>query len=223
MKKKPAYNKKFYNSIFGKIYIRVTNKIVHLYNIFVDIKICKRSLNKYVPSIDEDKYTASQPTAYWILEQVFDGIMFTPEDKIIDVGCAKGRVIAFLLKSNFPGEITGIELNENVAEICRSWTVNHKNVNVINGDVFDINLNQFNIQYLFRPFQTEVFEAFINKTEAELTHPITLIYMSDSHSNTYLKDRKGWSLVRRNWIFKKYMLCLSYSPQRFSIWEYNPN
>lgn len=222
MKNKSKYNVKFYNSVIGKVYVRVTNKICDLYDYHYDKKICNRSLIKYIPSVDSDKYTGSQSTRYWVLEHLFENANFTENDSFVEIGCGKGRVIAYLINSNAKCKITGVELNEKVANYCSEWIEQYDDINIICDDAMNLKFDEYTVLFLARPFLPEVFESFISKIESELTHSITLYYWVDQQSGDFLNDRVGWSLVKRRWLFRKHKLCISKVPQRYSIWTYSP-
>ena len=85
-----------------------------------DRRICGRSLVKYVRSVDRDDQnglggTGSQSTHYIFLKRIFSHVRITESDTFIDVGCGKGRVLAFLLHSKCPCAIYGIEHNESLS------------------------------------------------------------------------------------------------------------
>lgn len=222
MKNKSNYNQKFYNSFFGKTYVKLTNHIVNIYDYYWDKKICNCSLIKYIPSVDDQKFTGSQSTRYWVLEHLFENANLTKNDSFIEIGCGKGRVIAFLIKSGFIGKITGVEINKTVADYCSAWSNKYDNVIIINDDAFKLNFNNYTVMFLARPFLPTMFESFVKKIESELDHPITLYYWVDQQSGNYLNDREGWMLIKRRWLFRKYKLCIARVPQRYSIWQYNP-
>ena len=87
-----------------KLICRIDNAISsHFWKIadsYTDRRICGRSLVKYVPSIfrdDKNGYggTGSQSTHYALLRRVFSSVELKPNDVFLDVGCGKGRVLAF--------------------------------------------------------------------------------------------------------------------------------
>ncbi len=114
-------SKKFYNSLPGKVYVRLTGKIADAYDSAWDRRICKKSLVKYVPSLYRESRgaTGSQSTRYWFLDDIFSGAEFADTDRFIDIGCGKGRVLAYMIKLGFKGKINGVELNDEVAAFAR--------------------------------------------------------------------------------------------------------
>lgn len=218
------YNKKFYKTLFMRAILKTSNKILDKFDAWHDKKICGFSLVKYVPSSFRDSKgaTGSQATRYCVLDEIFNGEHFSDNDNFMDIGCGKARVIAYLIKNNFPGKLNGIELNEDVANLAKNWTKKYNDVSIIYGDAFEQNFNAYNIFFFGRPFETKFFEKFINKFEKELTHPVKVFYWVDQQSGNYLNDRTGWKLHKRSWIFKKHGFYVAYSPQRYSIWTYTP-
>lgn len=219
------YNKKFAGSKLGKIIMRNSVRIVSMQDLFWDEKICGRSLVKYVPSLYRESKgaTGSQSTHYTILDDIFQGAEFSKDDKFIDVGCGKGRVLAYMLKRNFQGEIHGIELNEEVAEYCKEWAKKYPQVHVIAGDAFKLDYDQYTVMFMGRPFLPDMFHQFIEMLEQTMTHPLKVYYWVDQQSGDYLNDRAGWKLHRREWIFKKNGFYLALCPQRFAVWTYTPD
>ena len=81
----------------------------------------------------------------------------------------------------------------------------------------------YNIIYVFRPFSEEYFERLVFRLEAQLSHPIRFYYLTDHKSIHFLKGRRGWKMVKRDFIFRKYGLCVWKCPQYYSIWDYIPS
>ncbi len=217
-------NKKLYRSLFMRIVLRISNKILDLFDALQDKKICGCSLVKYVPSLFRESKgaTGSQSTRYCVLKEIFKGEKFTSDDSFIDIGCGKARVIAYLLKTEFPGKISGIELNDDVANFAKKWTYKYDNVSIINGDAFEQNFDSYNIFFLARPFETEFFKKFVEKFEHDLTHPAKLFYWCDQQSGNFLNHRDGWNIHLRKWVFNKRGFYIAHAPQRYSIWTYTP-
>ena len=56
-----------------------------------------------------DSYT---PAEDWIVTKIFTNIGSIQNQTVLDVGCGKGRVLAFLLKEHAPCALYGVEINE---------------------------------------------------------------------------------------------------------------
>lgn len=222
---KIKYNRKLYQNKFVRKVLIYLSRLVTLYDGILDKKICGRSLVKYVPSLYRKTKgaTGSQSTSYWFLDEIFRDADFKENDKFIDVGCGKGRVLAHLIRKNFPGELYGVELNAEVAEYAKEWTAKYSNIIIMQGDAFEHDYNAYNILFLGRPFEPDFFKKYVEKLEHELTHPITFYYWVDQQSGNYLNHRTGWTLHKREWLFRSHGFYLASCPQRYSVWTFNPN
>lgn len=219
---KLLYSKKIYrNFIFRKL-IRISRTAVDIRDSFTDKRICGVSLSKYVPSIAEGS-TGSQSTPYYALEKVIKGIDFSKDETFIDVGCGKGRVLAFMLREKCHWTLDGVEFNEEVAAYAQKWAEKYPQINVICGDAFDIDYNNYTVLFMNRPFLPDTFYRFIEMLEATLTHPVRLYYWVDQQSGDLLDNRKGWTLHRRDYAFFAKGFFIAGSPQRYSEWTYIPD
>lgn len=208
----------------GALYRKLSGQIATAYDTIIDLRICGKPLGKYVPSIDRKikQATGSESARYWTLEKVFRDVNFSPDDKLIDVGCGKGRVLAFLEKNKFPGQLYGIELNPIVAEYAQSWANKYNNINIFSGDAFGINYDDYTVIMMCRPFLEDMYLTFLDKLEADVTHPITVILYVDNYMAKHVADRSGWSMIKKDCEFKKGIIAPNYYPVHYSIWNYNP-
>ena len=218
------YKKKFYRNFFIRKYIRLSGLLLNRIEAVRDRKICGVSLVKYVPSKYRESMgaTGSQSTRYWLLDIMLKDAVFTEEDSLFDVGCGKGRVLAYIVSKKYPCKVTGIELNTEVAELAKSWTEKYPNAEIINGSAFDIDYNNYTVLFMGRPFELEMFGNFIEKLENELRHPIRIYSWYDQKCHI-LDDRKGWELEKRDKVFTSHGMFLFPNPQRYSVWTYTPD
>ncbi len=210
-----------------KILRTLNRKVVEMYDALVDRRICGQSLVKYIPSEernDTEKIgrTGAQSTPYMVLKRIFSHVELTEKDSFIDIGCGKGRVLAYLVKSKAPCKISGVEILEEAGKIAEAWSKRYDNVSIIIGDAFELNYNDYTVFFLGRPFLPKTFEVFISKFEKEVRHPITLLYWVDQQSGAYLKGRPGWTMTHREVIYKIHGMMMAGSPQGFSAWTYVP-
>lgn len=197
--------------------------IVKYYDEFFDKKICGRSLFNTIPTKFADLgATNSQPSHWLILDELFKGSKFTAHDKIIDIGCGQGRVIAFWIKNKFPGEIYGIEIDSDIAKTCADWSKKYSNVTVINGNALEHDYNSYTVLFMGRPLENSQFEKFIQKLEQDLNHNILLYLNWSAPAEKFLKNRDGWHLQKSKTYHKKFFLPLSGIPQKFSIFLFTP-
>lgn len=199
-------------------------RVTHFFDGIKDRRICGCSLVKYVPSLYRETMgaTGSESTCYWALDTIFKDFSFDKSDSFIDVGCGKGRVLAYLADKKVPCTLTGIELNMDVAEYAQNWANRYDNVSIINGNAFELDYNNYTVIFLARPFETETFHKFTEFLESNLKHKIRLIYWVDTQSGSFLENRAGWIMMKREWIFMSHGCFMYRCPQRYSIWEYDP-
>lgn len=224
MDKKNYRNSWYMTTKAGKLYRKISGQITTACDMVKDFKICGKSLTKYVASVDREvkQATGSQSTRYWALDEVFRGMAFNKDDKFIDVGCGKGRILAEMERLKFPGQLYGIELNPKVAEYAQSWAKRYDNLTIFAGDAFKLDYNEYNIIMLCRPFLEDMFVTFLDKLEKDIKHPVTVIMYVDNYMAKYVKDKEHWTLIRQDRFFKKGPLCATYYPLRYSIWTYDP-
>ncbi|MBO4473580.1 MAG: class I SAM-dependent methyltransferase [Clostridiales bacterium] len=213
--------------LFYRIYSRISSVILRLMDEASDRRICGQSLVKYVKSVYRDDangvgMTGSQSTHYIILKRIFSHVTMTEQDSFMDIGCGKGRVLAFLLKRHAPCRLSGVEINEVSGKVAKEWTKKYEQVSVTLGDAFEMDYEPYTILFMGRPFLPKTFLQFIETFEAGLTHPITLIYWVDQQSGYLLKDRPGWEMHFREKLSTIRGLKISKTPQSYSIWTYDP-
>ena len=166
--------------------------------------------------------TGSESTHYIVLHRIFSHVSLTEEDSFIDVGCGKGRVLAYLLKKRKPCKLFGIEINEISGKVALEWTEKYDQVKISLGNAFHLDYNPYTVMFMGRPFLPKTFLEFIEKLEKTLTHPITLIYWVDQQSGYYLNKRSGWKMCFREEISTLYGFKIARIPQYYSIWVYDP-
>lgn len=215
--------KTIFRIIKGK-YKSASKKLAQFCDSRKDKKICDCSLVKYVPSLYRETMgaTGSEATCYWALDKIIGDIAFDESDSFIDVGCGKGRVLAFMQSKGYPCKLTSIELNKEVAEYAQKWASGYDNITILNGNAFELDYNDYSVLFMGRPFETETFHKFIDQLEEKLDRKIKLFYWWDTQSGDYLENRKGWTMIRRDWVYKSHGLYMYRSPQRYTLWEYMP-
>ena len=206
-----------------RIYVNTTFRIVQFIDSIHDMRLCGYDMSKR-RKVQVEGSTNYFPSRYWALDKVFEDAVFTPDDRFVDIGCGMGRVLAYLLEKKFPGHLTGIEKDPYVANIARKWMLKYddRQVELIEDNALEQQYDGYTIIYVFRPFSEEFFERLILRLEEQLTHPIRFYYMTDHYSVRFLIHRQGWKMTKRDFVFRKYGLCIWKCPQYYSIWDYNP-
>lgn len=166
---------------------------------------------------------AHDPTAtpYFVLEELFSQVTFAPASHLLDVGCGRGRVLAYVAEE-LPGvRATGIELDSELARYAQGWTRGRANLEVRCANVLDEPLGAYTHIYLFNPFDTPVLARFLDKIEEEIAHPVTVIHMSDNGERYAYAGRPGWSIERQG-AFQWFegVQVFGY-PQTYTIWSYS--
>ena len=118
-------------------------KLLDLIDAIRDYIITGNVLVKTVPSpsFDYSKnigMTPSQPARYFILEKVFSHVELNSNDAFIDVGCGKGRVLAYLHSIHCPCPLYGIELSRIPGEIALEWTNKHDEIKAQSQNLWDL-------------------------------------------------------------------------------------
>ena len=205
----------------------VSRRLLNAIDKIIDMRICGQSLAEYVPSIDRNDAqgiggTGSHSTHYAFLKHIFSHVKLTSSDVFLDVGCGKGRVLAFLIKEKCPCQLRGVEHNAQVAQQAERWIRRYPQAQVLIGDAFALDFNDYTVLSLARSFLPNTFRAFVERLEATVTHPIVLIYWYDQQSGSMLNNRPGWDMRFRDKASRLYGLRISASPQYYSIWAYDP-
>ncbi len=214
-------------SLLLKTYVVYCDRLLKLTDWFVDRRICGRSLVTYVPSIFRDDKkglggTGSSSTHYGLLKRIFSHVELTPGDILLDVGCGKGRVLAFLLREKCPCRLYGVEHNPEVGRIAAEWTRSYPQVSVFIGDAFALDYAPYTVLTLARSFLPVTFLAFIERLEQTLTHSIRLVSWYAQRNSRLLKDRPGWTLEYTEKVLRIHGVRTFLYPQTFTVWTYDP-
>lgn len=214
--------RKFYNSKLGQLYRKWSGRFVGFFELFYDLWLSGMPLRGAVRAADGKRAT-SDPMRYAGLREMFKDEQFSENDSFIDIGCGKGRVLAYMNHIGFKGKITGVEYNPVISSVTQKWTEKHDNIEVICGDAFDLDFNDYNIFYLYCPFYDEENQKFVEKIENSVNHKIRIYYYNDWRFRKFVNpDKEGWTLIRNGVFFCKGPICYIYTPQRYSVWEYTP-
>ncbi len=209
---------------FHKIHHAIAPRLLYLEDAVTDRRICGRSLIPYVPSIDRDDKngtggTGTQSTHYAFLRQIFSDVPLTDSDAFMDVGCGKGRVLAFLIKEKCPCRLYGIEHNEEVGRIVLDWTKRYEQVRIFIGDALTHDYDPYTVLSVARSFLPKTFTAFVGHLERTMTHPIRLVFWWGQERYCKLNGRPGWKMEKQE------NNCFDHGVRvgnSYSIWIYDP-
>lgn len=189
-----------------------------------DKQVCGMSLDVSVTSPFAQTHGAIDTihTPYGTLDVMLGREPFTPADSIIDIGCGMGRPLAYLIRAKFPGKITGVEINPDVAACAQEWAQRYDNVDVICGDAFDLDLSTYTAFFMWKPMTPETFLRFAQKMEREIDHPTKLFFLSDIGYSELLTGRARWTLERQDWISRVHGIPQHGTPERYAVWRLDP-
>ncbi len=97
---------------------------------------------------------------YSLLPIIFKSLNRSVSNVYVDVGCGKGRVIAWWLSQGIKNKIYGIELDPEIGKATGARFARNKNVHILIGDASQNIPTDANIFFLFNPFNAEVMERF---------------------------------------------------------------
>ena len=212
------------NKFIRRIDRAVSTHLLNTMDAIIDRRICGQSLVPYVPSIYRDDKagiggTGTQSTHYAFLKRIFADAGLTASDTFMDVGCGKGRVLAFLVKEESPCQLYGSEYNEDVAKIAQEWSGRYEQIHIIIGDALTHDYNPYTVLSLARSFLQKTFVVFVEHLEKTMTHPIRLIFWYGQEYYCNLDHRAGWKMEKREIVGRVFGIKVGHS---YSIWSYDP-
>lgn len=186
-----------------------------------DVAFCGKSLA-------EDRVTrfvgqgAHDPAAtpYFVLEELLGKLDLQEGSHLLDVGCGRGRALAYFVQAGLPGRITGVELDPSLSAQAFAWSKEYSRVEVAQGSVLELPLAQFTHFYLFNPFDSVVLVPFLEKIEKECANPVKVLHMSDNGETYYYLGKPGWQLLDQGEFQMHQGVQVYGCPQHWSLWSY---
>jgi SAM-dependent methyltransferase len=196
----------------GRLPHKVCNAIRRSQNLRLDLRYTGESLGpERLPSSHPEAGAYGHvPTDAAALSYIFRQCPITGDDVLVDVGCGKGRVIAWWLNQGFRNRIIGIEIDEKLAAFARQAFGRYENVEMIQGDINDNLPEAGSLFFMFNPFNRAVMEAFKEKlwelAEKRARNPdnescdIRLIYYYPVHLDVFSEDQ-NWrvTMIKQPW------------------------
>lgn len=199
------------------------------YEAAVDISICGIALDEQLETrLANQGAHDPTPTPYFVLEELFGHFSFGPDSHLLDVGCGTGRVLAYFASQGYSGRATGIELDPALADQTWQWSRRHAGIRVLQGDALAIDLSPYTDFYLFNPFDPNILQQFIQAIECQVSHPCTVVHMSDNGDTWRYVGRDGWTQLATG-SFQDYRNSRGYPirvydhPQHYTVWHYDGN
>lgn len=132
-------------------------------------------------------YHGYSKTAEKHVKEIFDTLIFTGEDKMLDIGCGKGAVLRIATEYPFQ-KIAGIDIDARLIDIAvKNFQLlgmkNRVSCQQINATEFK-KYNEYNIFFMFNPFSGFVMEKVADELlKVSEKKTITIIY----HNPVYLE------------------------------------
>jgi len=120
--------------------------------------------------LDEYLVIKGSPSCNKYLVQLFDGLNITSNDRILDIGCAKGGAIRCMTKFPF-SKIDGIEISDILSNIATKnfAKLNERRVGIKNIDASAFSgYMGYNFLYLYNPFPEEVMKKVLAQIKAQI-------------------------------------------------------
>src|SRR3990167_7623140 len=183
------------------IFVRPKRVLKVLKNLFYDLKYTRSFLG--IPLNNQNDlagFTQTTSTEYSVLEKLFSNISIAARDVIVDVGCGKGRVLAWLMHKKIPNKVIGVEVDPTVASETKKRMRHYKQIEIVTGDIseeaFPLDGTIF---YLFNPFGEFVMRKFIKKIENNLlgrrvlNNRFLIVYYNCAHLNVF-EENPIWKI-----------------------------
>jgi len=141
----------------------------------------------YVEHLD---LSSSSPTGTVMLGKIFQRYSVQPHEVLVDVGCGRGRTIAWWLSQGYKNRIYGFELHEEIAVFAKKAFEKYANVTIKNENIFDAFPADADVFYMYNPFgatmtkdfKARVVETYYGKKE------VVIIYYNCLHIEAFRND-----------------------------------
>jgi len=120
--------------------------------------------------LDESLVTKGSPSCNKYLVKLFDELNITSNDRILDVGCAKGGAMRCMTKFPF-SKIDGIEISNILSNIATKnfAKLNERRVGIKNIDAIAFSgYRDYDFLYLYNPFPEEVMKKVLSQIKAQI-------------------------------------------------------
>ena len=186
-----------------------------IYGLYHDFSFAGKSLNKTVYNESSSAYPA-QSLSYIYLKELVKKMNYKENDVFVDVGCAWGRLIAYLKKKTKINRFIGVELNEKIANQAQTSFVNDSSVSIICGNILDNLPKEGTLFYLFNPFDMKTMRCFLDLIERNINHNVRLLYLYPT-CREEIDKRENWVLIDQVQLKPRHMGALDLCIYEFNI------
>lgn len=162
------------------------------------------------------QYYPYQPTPYAVLQQLSENYTLSPEDRLVDFGCGKGRSL-FYLNHVFGSSVCGVEMDEklyNIAQNNRERYIKRNPQAADKIEILPILAEKYEVNkkdnkfYFFNPFSEKIFKKVVDNIIKSLEqHPRQadiIIYYPTEEYLCYLDHKTDFRLNSGMLIHGKY-------------------
>ncbi|ANU09720.1 SAM-dependent methyltransferase [Planococcus antarcticus DSM 14505] len=159
----------------------------------------------FTDSLHHNRY---EPTPYELLDKLFQNYSLSSGDRLVDVGCGKGR-LNFYVHHLFGAKSAGIEMNpvfytealENKKRYLKKHAAAESSINFYNCLAQEYSIvAQDTIFYFFNPFSVEIFIAFINKilisVETNSRKVEVILFFASQEYSDFLETSTVFQLIK---------------------------
>lgn len=142
-----------------------------------------------------------QPTTYSALKRIFSHLPLNENDVFVDLGCGKGRTVCYLAAKAKIKKCLGIEIVPHLAEEAKRNAARLGGltpVEIIVDDVFNVDLSQGTIFFLYDPFGLDTLMAILEKIRLSLLNSprtVRIVCFNLPYKSVY--DSCGWLTLER--------------------------
>lgn len=177
-------------NFYRRLKLYLNYRLALIYDFINGVDFIK-PIDPHIVGLDEKKYYRSSATDKGLGDVFQSNFTITNKDKIIDIGCGKGRAINILLDFEFAC-VDDIELSKHISQIANNNFIQlnkQDRVSIFSGDAttFD-SYDKYNIFYLYNPFSCEIMKLFLNHlTNIFLSHDneIFIVYRNPTCNDLF--------------------------------------
>jgi len=130
--------------------------------------------------------TVVQSLDYENLAAVMRYVPIEPDDVLVDIGCATGRVINWWLASGVRNRIVGIELDPEIASKTRRRLAGRANVEIIAGDAAELTPRNATLCFVYNPFDGCVLRRWLgNVLKHHTANRLRVVYVYPVHLDAF--------------------------------------
>jgi SAM-dependent methyltransferase len=132
---------------------------------------------------------------YRVLHEIFESRV-RPGDTLVDVGCGRGRVLAYWERAFPETHRVGIELDPHMASAAARAFAGPR-CHVIAGDAVDVLPGDAKFIFMFNPFGADHVEAMRLRLEERPPQqpPLRIVYLNPKHVHGF-EESSSWSVTR---------------------------